>query len=103
MANTSRAIEDLVPWVSLRQIEFWSQRGYVRSETRGTGDPRTFPPEERRVLVAMARLVRAGIPPELASRIARKAIQTAGTGTKARILISPAEDDGGIIVEVGGL
>src|SRR6202034_2058296 len=69
---------DLVPWISYRQLDFWCSKGYVHGATSGSGSPRVFRPAEKRVLVVMARLVRAGFPAALAAKVARVADEAAG-------------------------
>jgi hypothetical protein len=70
----------LVPWISERQLGFWVEKGYVRTRggVRGTGNVREFSEHERRVLVAMAKLVATGVQPAKAAVMARKGVIAAG-------------------------
>jgi DNA-binding transcriptional MerR regulator len=63
-----------IPGATYRQIGYWAKQGYLRPDKprgEGSGNPRAWPAEEIRVAQLMARLVDAGLPPELAHRIAR--------------------------------
>jgi hypothetical protein len=62
-----------VPGVTYRQIDHWARRGFLRPEqpVPGSGFVREWPETELRVAEAMGRLVRAGLPPALAERVAR--------------------------------
>lgn len=61
----------LVPGVSYRQLDYWARMGYLNVDEPGSGRRRDWPPGELAVARQMGRLVQAGIPPELASGIAR--------------------------------
>ena len=61
-----------VPGVTYRQLDFWVRQGYLRPEhAGGSGVARKWPAEEIRVLERMARLVRGGVVPSVAARVAR--------------------------------
>lgn len=59
--------------ISYRQLDHWVRKGWLQpgNATPGSGAWRTWGEEERGVARIMARLVVAGIPPELAHRVAR--------------------------------
>lgn len=56
-----------------RQLDHWCRRGYLHPDGEGLGQgrPRTWPPEEVRVVAVMVRLVAAGISPTVAAEVAR--------------------------------
>lgn len=58
---------------SYRQIDYWCRAGYLRptNPDSGSGRHRTFPPDELAVVARMVRLIRAGLTPAAAARVAR--------------------------------
>lgn len=58
---------------SYRQIDHWCRAGYLRptNPDAGSGTARTFPPIELAVAARMVRLIRAGLTPAAAARVAR--------------------------------
>lgn len=60
-----------------RQLDHWCRRGYLKPGRRdygwgtGSGVPRVWPEPEIQVAVTMARLVRAGLTPAAAEKVAR--------------------------------
>lgn len=87
MARVTDLLEEL--GITFRQFDTWCSKGFIRSQTNGTGDPRTLTEGEKRVLTVMSALVLAGIPAGLAGRIARRACLVTGPGSPARIRVSP--------------
>ena len=83
--RTAAELGALVPWVTPRQLEYWVARGWILAAgPPAQGRPRSFTGPELKVLRTMARLVRAGIPAQLAAQAARRAVTVAdGTGTAA--------------------
>lgn len=83
----NRITDRLVPWISERQLGFWVEKGYVktRDDVRGTGNFRDFSEHERRVLVAMAKLVAGGFAPSKAAMMARKGVEAAGEKSRIRL------------------
>jgi len=60
--------------ITPRVLNHWVRRGYVAPEGRPvakSGIPRSFGPDEARIVITTARLVRAGFRPERAAEIAR--------------------------------
>ena len=59
--------------ITTRQANYWTSRGYLRpyNAGRGTGHALDWPPAEVAVAQVMGRLVRAGVTPEAACRVAR--------------------------------
>jgi hypothetical protein len=60
--------------VSYRQIDYWVRRGWLRPDDPrpGSGYGRDWSDDEVRVAERMARLVRAGLAPDVAARLARE-------------------------------
>lgn len=57
---------------SYRQVDHWTRAGYLQAAGGfGTGHARRWPTIERDIAVVMHRLVRVGIPPKVAHRVAR--------------------------------
>jgi MerR HTH family regulatory protein len=85
--------------VTARQLEYWVERGLVSADGPPVqGHPRSFSDAEKRVLAAMARLVRAGLGAELAARVARQAAERDGPrGPAARVDLG-----GGVVIEITG-
>jgi hypothetical protein len=85
----NRMTDRMVPWISERQLGFWVEKGYVktRGDIRGTGNFREFSEHERRVLVAMAKLVAGGFLPAKAAVIARKGVEAAGEKSEVQITL----------------
>lgn len=54
-----------------RQLDHWCRIGLLDVKTLGSGDRRRWPLAELLVAHAMARLVRAGLKPAAAARVAR--------------------------------
>jgi hypothetical protein len=61
--------------VSYRMLYHWTQRGWVRTVHAGSGRPMLLDEVEQRVVVVMARLVRAGVQPGAAARAARAGVE----------------------------
>lgn len=97
MTDRPKSLDALVPWISYRQLDYWCRQGLIRSKANGSGSVRRFEPDEERVLVVMAHLVRAGFPARLASAVARKACEMSETGP-VRIRPNAAEEPGISIV-----
>lgn len=61
-----------------RQIDHWTTCGYLRgskgTSNPGTGNRRTYTPREVEVAEAMAALVRSGVAPNVAARLARRLV-----------------------------
>lgn len=60
--------------VTYRQLDYWVRRGWVtpeRPEQVSTGHHRTFSAREFVVIDRMARLVLAGVVPDIAAKVAR--------------------------------
>jgi hypothetical protein len=59
--------------ITYRQLDYWVRIGYLHPEREreGSGHPRIWPDEEQRVAREMGQLVRAGLDPDLAHRLAR--------------------------------
>lgn len=59
--------------VSYRQLDLWCRRGWIVASRKGTGSgkPRDIDEGELRVLQTLARLVEAGVRPEVAAQWAR--------------------------------
>lgn len=101
MTLSGSALDARIPWVTERQLGYWVEQGWVRpvnpgTRSRGPGNGRVFSDEEGRVLVAMARLVRAGFRPSFAAKIARRAAAQ-GSGTVS------VDFGDGIKLFIGGL
>lgn len=70
--------------VSYRQVDYWVRQGWIEPRFRsrkddsqqdgGTGYVRDFEDHEQRVLIAMGRLVNAGLKPEVAAIAARSMV-----------------------------
>jgi hypothetical protein len=76
--------------ITYRQLDHWAVRGYLvpAGGTRtGSGFARTWTPAELAVACPMGRLTGAGLPPEMAARVARSG--------QARYEMAP-----GIVIEV---
>lgn len=89
------------PGVTERKLGWWIDRGYIkthRPEGHGPGTARQFTEHERRVLWAMARVVQAGFQPAAAARIARAAVEAAGTGSGAQVKLP-----GDVVLELTGI
>lgn len=97
MADRPRLLDALVPWISYRQLDYWFRQGLLRGTANGSGSVRAIEPGEERVMVVMARLVRAGFPARLASAVARKACEMSETGP-VRIRPNAGEEPGISIV-----
>jgi hypothetical protein len=98
---SSAEIDALVPWVTDRQLHHWCARGYVRPSSGGSGRPRSFPEQEKRILLAMARLVRAGLVPERAAVVARQAVTRAAAEHKRVYTVRLAgKEDPGILLQI---
>ncbi len=96
------ALDRRIPWVSDRQLAYWCEKGYVvpaasGSSARGPGNGRAFSDSEVRVLVVMARLVKAGLAAERAARIARAAVAAAGVSGEVTV-----ELDAGLRLSIEG-
>lgn len=65
--------------LTLRHLSYWTDKGYIRpvERTPGSGRPLDFPDEEGRIAEVMLRLVRAGIGPALAAKLARRPVDGA--------------------------
>lgn len=64
--------------ISYRQLDHWVRRGYLRPRPRhmpedasGSGYPISFDDAELAIAVSMGALVRAGLKPDVAARLAR--------------------------------
>lgn len=66
--------------ISYRQLDYWNRRGFIRPRrvAEGSGSRRDYGAEEERVLLRMGRLVKAGIAPDVAARIARNSVIKGG-------------------------
>lgn len=73
--------------VTYRQLDFWCRQGLLspRNPGEGRGVRRDFSPAEVAVAVRMGRLVRAGVAPTVAAKIAR-GDQVAGTALLSALL-----------------
>lgn len=67
--------------VTYRQLDYWTTHGLIRTKVAnpGTGNHRTYTEHEVRVLTLMAQLVKAGIEPRSAAKVARQVV-TYGEG-----------------------
>lgn len=66
--------------ITYRQLDFWVRQGYLHPRHKGgSGNARDFTGEEELVLTRMARLVNAGIRPDVAARAARNVVIDHGT------------------------
>lgn len=65
--------------LTVRQIDYWTTRGYLRADTNnpGTGHDRSWSGDELRVARTMARLAKAGLTPAAAHEVARGRAQLA--------------------------
>ena len=61
-----------------RQVDHWTSLGYLRARAAkanpGSGNPRDYTPREVEVAEAMAALVRHGVEPKVAARLARRLV-----------------------------
>jgi hypothetical protein len=58
--------------ITYRQLDHWVRQGFIETNGGGSsGVPRWLDSTQRRVLDLMASLVKAGIKPEVAARLAR--------------------------------
>lgn len=75
--------------VSYRQLDYWTTHGLIRVKEAnpGTGNRRRYTEREVRVLTLMARLVKAGVEPRAASKIARQ-IVTRGAGRLGPLVVT---------------
>lgn len=60
--------------ITYRQADHWVRRGFIRTTppNPGSGRPRRIAESEIAALTTMARLVHAGLTPEIAARLARE-------------------------------
>lgn len=66
--------------ISYRQLDYWVRMGYLKPRhIGGSGNPRDFTNEEEIVLIRMARLVNAGLRPDVAAKAARSAVADSGS------------------------
>lgn len=97
MASSTKLLEQVAPWITYRQLDFWCRKGYILQQgAAGSGFSRQIPESERPVLQLMARLVRIGLPAEQASKIARQALKTG----KDHVSIQLHRDDPGLILRI---
>ena len=97
MPSSTKLLEEVAPWITYRQLDFWCRKGYIRQAgPAGSGFSRQIPDTERPVLRLMARLVRIGLQAEQASKLARKAVKTG----KDRVSIQLSPDDPGLILRI---
>lgn len=84
--------------VTYRQIDYWIRRGWLHPEHAGGsgGEPRRWSTTERAVAKLMARLVAAGVTPERAATLARRAVRNSEDDT-ALIDLGPGL---GLLIEV---
>lgn len=77
------------PGMTYRQLDYWIRAGYLHptNPNGGSGSVRHWDDTELAVAAAMARAVRAGLPPPIAARVART--------TDGRLQLAP-----GVFVEV---
>lgn len=64
-----------MPGLTYRQLDHWLSRGYVRrapSSKAGSGNERYLTPREARILHVMFELVKDGVNPEQAAKMARR-------------------------------
>lgn len=61
--------------ISYRQADYWRSCGYVKATAEGSGSISYLEDSEVTVLVRMATLVRAGMRPSVAARIARTSVE----------------------------
>lgn len=91
------AVAGLVPDLTRRQLEYWTEQGWVVPDEPGKGRPRTFSAAERMVLVLMYRLTVAGFPARTAAHVARAAVTQAGQLRAATVRVDLVP---GVTVEV---
>jgi DNA-binding transcriptional MerR regulator len=60
--------------ITYRQLDYWSRQGWLRPATpaNGSGTRREWTNDELAVAARMAKLVNAGLPPNIAADAARK-------------------------------
>lgn len=62
--------------ITYRQLDYWTTRGYLKARhgaaNPGSGVPREYTPREALVAEHMARLVRDGVTPDRAAKVARQ-------------------------------
>lgn len=76
--QTAAEVRALAPWLTPRQLEYWTEKGWIiPEEPPAQGRPRAFSAAEKKVLRTMARLVRAGFPAAMAAQVARRAVTVA--------------------------
>lgn len=76
--------------ISYRQLDYWCRCGYINErfqrrngeavEAGKSGYRRDLDADEEQVLLRMARLVNAGMQPDVAARLARSVVVVDGTG-----------------------
>lgn len=78
--------------ITFRQCDHWVRRGYLRPDgaALGSGRPRRWPRAEVDVARAMARLVRIGLTPAAAHRIARSGEIRTEAGPRIWLELGPA-------------
>lgn len=58
--------------ITYRQLDYWIRQGFIKGALPGTGNMRNITNAEFRVLECMASLVKAGVTPPVAGRMARR-------------------------------
>jgi DNA-binding transcriptional MerR regulator len=58
--------------ITYRQLDYWIRQGFIKGALPGTGHPRSITGAEFRVLERMATLVKAGVEPQAAGKMARR-------------------------------
>lgn len=59
-----------VPGVTYRQLDHWSRRGYLGAGTPGSGRTRQWSAVDLAQAEVMGRLVKAGVQPRVAAKVA---------------------------------
>lgn len=79
--------------ISYRQLDYWITSGYVRlaDANPGSGVQRELPSSQVAILVRMADLVRGGVAPEAAAKLARD-LRSKGAVRVGRFTITETGD-----------